>query len=490
MPVRNIRSLGNSKPIPIYVWIPPIYNPVYKIEVVTSSNTYDITSIMIEGEYTDGITETIGSFEFKIDNSSEIYTDLFSPYDKVNIYMDYGATATTKVFTGKIERISKTNNSLVLTGRSSAIRTIGKNVTYSVTNTKRSDVLKAIINKYFDYITTNNLEDDDTLIDVDYEEKPFWEVVEELCLAAGYDAYIDQDFDFHYFQSGSRQNTTEAVVHNANIVDVGDFSPDLQLVYNKVRVYGKSINDLPIFATAEDSSSQSQYDVKELTIHDTSINTVEQAQARADYELSVNKDPPIIGSVLSLGLPTIKPGEQIRISDPQNGLEPKYYTIQKFTHKFSNDDPFMTELTIQKERTTVSQILKKRIKFEFSSSEKNNPNELDHSYLITFDSDSGTHTNTEIDTNIGVLKVASGSSSGVWISDNYEVDENITVAEVRLSGNNLGGSSVYISLTGGEPYTPITLKQANAQSGNNIRIKVALANANAELKTIAVYYKY
>lgn len=488
MPVRNIRGIGGTKPIPVEVYIPPTFSPIYKIEVVTNSRTYDITTPLIEGEYTDGITETIGSFNLNIDNSSGTYTNLFNIYDTINIYMDYGASATTKVFTGKIERISKSDNKLVLTGKSIAVRTMGKNVTYSTTNTPRSDVLIEIINKYFDYINTTNIETDNTLITVNYEEKPFWEVVEEICNSAGYDAYIDHNLNFHYFPSGSRKNTTEVVVHDTNLIRTGDFSPDLQLVYNKIRVYGKDFNGLPLFATSRDSTSQSNYDSKELIIHDGSIDTIEQAQARADYELSVNKDPPIVGTILSLGLPTIKPGEKIFISDPQNGLAPNYYLIQKFTHKFSNDEPLQTELTIQKDRQTLAKILSKRIKYEYGANKLDNPKEMDYTYLIKFDTDTGSHTNTAIDTNSGRLYVSSGST-GTWISDNYEVGANISEIEVRINGSNLAGSYLMISLTGGEPYSNVTFGKSTVTSGSSIRFKVVLNNANAEVTGIAAYYK-
>ena len=75
MPVRNIKSIGRKKPIPVHVWIPPKFNPTYKIEVEKGDGTkYDITNNIIQGEYTDGITETIGNFSFKINNSCLLYT--------------------------------------------------------------------------------------------------------------------------------------------------------------------------------------------------------------------------------------------------------------------------------------------------------------------------------------------------------------------------------------------------------------------------------
>ncbi|MFH1276728.1 MAG: hypothetical protein ABIH82_06470, partial [Candidatus Woesearchaeota archaeon] len=461
------------------------------IEVETSTTSYDITKYVIEGEYTDGITETIGSFNFKVDNSSQSYLTLFSLYDKLNIYMDYGASATTKVFTGMIERISKSDYTIILNGRSSASRVLGKNITYAATDKARSTILSEIISTNFSTIlTTTNLESDTGTATVNYTERPFWDIVEEMCGSASFDAYIDSDFDFHYFESGSRQNETDMVVHTNNLIYTGDFTPDLQGVYNKVRVYGAKINDLQIIASATDSSSQTSYDPKELVIYDSSIKTVSQAQARADLELAKNKDPPTVGTVMSLGLPTLVPGEQIRISDPDNGLDPSFYTIQKFTHKFSNDDPLMTELTLQKERISIPTILKKRVKYEFESGESDNPNDLDNCIIINFNTNSGTHSSTEVDSGSDVLKVISGSTTGTWISETFELSEDTSDVELRVSGESLTGTKIRLSTDGGVTYKQIWGVGAYTTftAGKSIKIQVDFATATASIKSLAFYY--
>ena len=494
-PVRNIKGLGSKKGIPVFVWIPPIYNPVYKIEVEVSSGTkYDITNILIQGEYTDGITETIGNFSFKINNSTQVYTSLFNPYDKVNIYIDYGTTATSLRFVGMIERISKSNNSLILSGRGGASKVLGKNITYSATDKARSTILSEIISENFTSITANNLSTDTETLTVDYFEKPFWDVVKEICTIASYDAYVDADFDFNYFESGSKTNTTEAVVHSKNILEVGDFAPDASSIVNKVRVYGVNTNELPLIYTAEDSTSQTTYESKELRINDSTIKTVAQAKARADYELAKNKDPPTVGTIISLGLPTIEPGEQIRISDPANGLEPKYYTIQKFVHKFSNDDPFKTELTIQKERTTIPSILKDRVKFESELMKNINPNDLDFSYIWDFSSDTGTHSNTEIvinsGTGKGVLKTTTGNDTGTWVSENLSLDSAISsFVQISAYGDSIENIQIFISTNGGTTFYPMIVgNESVIKSGSDIKIKLVLNSSSSQVKTLAFLY--
>ena len=485
MAVRNIKGIGSQKPIPIHVWIPPAYTPIYKIVVSTSSQDYDITDYLIKGEYTDGITETIGSFAFTIDNSTENYTTAFSLYDEVKVYLDYGTTASTLRFTGLIERVSKLKNQLVITGRSSAMRAIGKNITIDKTDT-RSNILTYIVNIYFSgTISTSGIEEDNETTHASYFEVPFWDVVQDLC-KAGRSAYIDKDYNLQYFLTGSRTNEAEAIVHDQNLISVGDFSPDLQQIYNKVKVYGRDVDGIPILASATADTSLTKGDIKELKITDNSILTVEQAQERANAELEYYKDPPTVGEVTSLGLPTLQPGEKLRISDPPDGLEPKAYEIQSFTHKFSNDEPFQTNVTIKKARSSISNILKLRVDFENRVPDNYNPREMDYSLVYDFETDVGTHLRTKILS--GVLKT-DGSSSGTWTSPLVTLDSKMTDFEIFVNGSNLQGRKLWISTNGGAIWKYIYETTVSITPGKYIQLKIDIPSEITEIESLGITYK-
>lgn len=485
-PIRNLQQIGG---FPISIFVPPPFSPDYKIEVITSTETIDITRDLIEGNYTDGITETIGNFQFNIDNANQQYSDRISLYDQIKIYLDYG-TPTSLVFTGLIERPAKTEGRMQLVGRSSAVRTIGKLVTYSATDTARSTILRDITTKYFDgIISLTGIQDDTGLATVNYNEKPFWEVVQELCSAGSYDAYVDANFVLYYFPSGSIINETEAIVSDINLIETSDFSPDLQSVTNRVKVYGKDEDNIRIIATAEDATSQADYDIKETVITDTSLLTEQEAQDRANFELSKNLVPPIVGTVQSLLLPTLKPGERLRISDSNNGLMPSEegYTIQKFTHNFSNDEPPQTEITVQKERSSIPQILKKRIKFEYTISDTNNSNEMKYSKLFNFDIDNGTHTNTFIESG----SLFATSLPAQWVSEAFTIGTTPSSFEGRLGGNNLAGCSIFISSDDGTTYTylPSGLSVDVTPEIEQYKVKIVFDSTATELKTAGVYYQ-
>lgn len=492
MGVRNIKGLGSKKPISALIYIPPTFSPIYKIEVYDGTTTTDITDYVIEGEYTDGITETIGNFSFKVDNSTQAYSTTFNLYNQIRIYMDYGATATTMVFVGMIERLSKSNSNLIISGRGAAAKVIGKNITYAATNKARATILSEIIAANFDgIITTTNLEADTDTLTVNYYEKPFWEIVEEICSIGSRDAYIDKDFDFNYFVSGSRRNTTEAIVHGYNLINTGDFSPDASTISNSVRVYGSEVSGLPLISTSSDSTSQDTYDIKNLKISDESITTASQAKSKSDYELARNKDPTIVGTVISLGLPTLLPGEKLRISDPLNELTPDYYQVNKFTHKFSNDDPFMTEVIIKKERTSIPNILRNRIKVESNLMKSINKNDLDFSYIWDFNTNTGTHSSTTIEINPntgnGVLKTT-GGATGTWESDLLELDSNVSAVELRMAGQNTAGTQLFVSVDGGTVFNTVLSGDTTISTGKDIKIKVVINSATTEINAVALLY--
>lgn len=479
----------SGRRIPTFIWVPPEEGAIYKIEIEKSDGTkYDVTDIIHSGEYTDGVTETIGNFDIVIDNSNQEYTNEFSIYDEVNIYLDYASTATTLQFKGKIEKISKQEHTLRLTGRSMAVRTIGIFVTKSYTNEYTNVIIQDLIDNYATFITKSNIDTDtatDVQVTVNWSKKSFWECILELCQRSGREAYIDSDSDFNYFVSGSRDNLGDAIVHEQNLIQTGDFAPDATVLRNKVTVQGAEVEGQQVIWSVTDSSS-SIPDIKEEVIKDSNILTPEQAKTRAEYELSVRKDPPIIGDIMSLGLPTLKPGERLRISDPMNGLTPQYYQIQKFTHKFSNDEPFQTQVTVFKEINTVPKILKGRIEFEQTSIDKTNPNEMEYSYLWTFQSDSGSHSNTQIIDSF----LTCTSTSGTWTSEAVTAEQTTEAIELRAQGEDLVNITYEVSVDGGVNFSSVSSlnTQVNA-SGTNLSVKVNLNSENARLDSLSLLWK-
>ena len=495
--VRNIKGIGKAKPILARHFIPPAFSPVWKIEVVTDTDTFDVTEILVDGNYTDGVTSTIGSFEFRILDPNNYYTSKFEEFDTINVYLDYGKTAITKRFTGKIERLSNQEQIyLTLSGRNIAMITTGVNVTYSTDGyMARSTILKNIINKYFNgVVSTSGIEDDLTEINGNWEEIPFWNIVEELCTSGGRDAYINTSTEFQYFTKDSRKNTTEAVVESINLVDSSDYARDTEDIYTNVRVYGKKIGNIPIIATSSSDTTYTKGIIKERKIDNSSIDSTIQATELANAEFSDKKLPPTIGTIKSLLLPTLLPGEFVQISNPTNNISPNYYSINSYKHVFSIDSNPETELIVKKQRMELSTILKSTIRFRSDIPDNSNKNDMDFSHVIDFTKDSGTFINTV--RNEDRLKVKSGSGSGQWISDLIELDNDVAKIEFRMTGDYLtkqyGATTSYIwfSLNGGTTWKVYGFGTVEVPSGRDLKIRIDLNSSDAIVEAVAVFYKF
>ncbi len=487
-PVRNIQSIGRTKPIPVHIWIPPTYDALYKVEVIRSDETVDdITKEIIEGEVFDGATETIGNFTFTIINSDESKTGIWTGNEIVYLYMDYATSAVTKRFRGRIEKVSYPGNVIKITGRSESVKLTNITITKIYENIETSVILKELFDEYATDFTYNNVNTSTTNVTVNWYQKPFWECVKELCSNAGFDCYIDSDLDCHYFKSGTVKNITEAVVHNSNLLEIEDFADDLSVIKNKVIVYGVEIKGLPLIKTAKDDNSINTYGRKELIINDTNITTELQCQERADYELALGLNPKRVGEVTSIGLATIQPGEQIRISAPESNLPPAFYKIISYQHKFSGFHT--TTLTLEKSAQKISTIVKERMVIEKELVKIPNPFEMEYSWNFDFLTDSGTHTNTEI--RDGVLKVVSGQSSGTWTSDLLELDNWLAKVESRINGSGLARTKIWVSVDGGATFIQLGgpgSRDETFASGRNIKMRVDLAQSNSEVNGLALLY--
>ena len=483
MPVRSARALS-----PI-IYIPPVNSAAFALTVTASDATVDtITNYITKLEIEDGATESIGRFEFEIWDPNEDYVGVWSGGEVVRYYSDYAATATTLRFRGRIEKVSYQGNKLKVTGRSESLKFMDITVTKSFNNTDTSEILKSLIDTYGSGFTYSNIETSNTNLTVTWTQKPFWECIQEICTAAGFDCYVDASLDFHYFRSGTVKNQYEGIVHEYNLIEVGEFAEDLALIKNRIIVYGAEQDGIQIIYTADDLTSQAAYGIKEETVNDDNIIDYASAQELADYYLVKYKDPPIVGEIKSLLMASIQPGQAIKISSPADNIPPAAYVIISYKHNISSDGLF-TSVKVNKEPRHISHVLKKQIERQYQSEQtSSNPYEMRYSYNFLFDEDTGTHSNTEITD--GILKLVSGSA-GHWISTVRTTTSNITEAYLVLVGSKVTGAVVGVSVNGGSSYQTIGNKQriVITNPDKRLRIKVTFSDAATQIDSLSVQYK-
>ena len=490
MAVRNIKTIRPK------IWIPPKYQTVYKLTIDRSSGTVDnITDNIINAEIEDIATEGVGRFEFSLWNVDESYTKIWSGGETFKYYKDYAVGVPTSLrFLGKIEKVSYQGNKVKVTGRAIGRTFQDITVTQNYTGIDCSDILKDLIDKYGDgtFTYTNVTAVSGVTSTVNWYQKNFWDCVQELCTNATYDCYVDKNKDFNFFANGSRNNTTDALVHDYNLIEVGDFGTDQSLIKNRIIVYGAVIDNVQMLYTADDETSQELYGIKEEIINDDNVTTYAQAVDVGNFILQQRLNPSTVGEGTGILLATVQPGENIRLSSPLDNLPPTTYNCIGYVDKLG--DMLTTTVKISKETRTVSHIFKKLVesdnKKQYSAT---NPNEMRFGYTLRFDEDSGSHGNTEIVA--GSLKLVSGASKGIWISDIRTLPKEIET--VYLTMTYTGSVSVYVGVNGVSSQSQIIpenqsfdIENPTGFDNDELTIFVNLNSSDAKVDSLSLMYKY
>lgn len=486
MAVVNFRSFTPT------IWIPPAVTANFKLTVTRTDGTVDdVTDLITRFKVEDVVmSEGIGTFDFTIPDPSETYGNAWTGMEVVTLYIDYAATATTKRFTGRIEKPNRNDNFLRCSGRSEALFIFEKKVNESFENIDAGVVFETLINNYGDgrYTTSNINTSTGVLVTVKWQEKPFSDCIEELCKASICDALIDADLDAHFFVRNSRTNTDESIVHDMNIFSVGEFAPDHREIKNFIVVYGAEIEGQQIIKSAKDTTSISQYGERKHVIEDNNTRDPDQAQLIADATLTDLKDAVVVSDVRVIMLATIQPGQRIPASDPQNGITPTDYRVPRFVHEYDSGG-IWTSVSLQKQVRDISHVLRERIRQQEDAKKTSiNPFGMEQSEVYLFDVDSGSHTNTEITS--GVLKPT--TSSGNWISPITTGSTNVSQVYIVIDGEDVSNITFEVSGDSGVTYesiTPKNLLTLSSSIGPDLRVKVTFSSSTASLDSLGIYFK-
>ena len=485
-----VRSLKSHQPI---IWIPPIYTANFRVTVERSDGTIDdITDILLSLKIEDGVTEGIGNFEFEIPNPNETYTSVWTGMEIFRYYSDYAASATTLRFRGRIEKPSNENNNVRCTGRSETLFVQGQNVSKNYETQDVGYIIKDLFDSYgesrFDTSSINT--SIGITLTLPFTDYPFWSAVEDVCTAAGYDCYVSAGLVVKFFEQGSQLNTDEGLVDSYNLIEVGDFAPDLTFVKNKIRVIGGVVDGVQVTYTANDTTSQTDRGVRRKTINDDGILTIAAAKEAGDFLLSSEKDEPTVGEVKGLLLATIQPGENIYISSPFENVAPTNYRTIIYKHEIGEQGLYTT-VTLNKQPRKISNVLKDRIQREHTTSRvAGNPDDLDFADIELFNSSIGALSNTSIGS--GVLYLTAGQTNGTWISTVYNTADSNNVNKVRITlvGDNLPGVTIEVSVNNGVSYDTVTRDNlfTITDIGTSIKLKLTLDGATTQVDSINIQY--
>ena len=480
----------------IFIPIPKVRNTHCKVEIKGDDQTRRI----ISSKFIYPTTSGIGTFSLVLSNANGQLNGLYKAGNIVKFYAD-NLDNTTLQFWGRIDyvkgNISQEGQLLEIEGRHRSFLLTEHLVCHLATNTSPAQILKDIIDKLpssygFTYVNINS---DTVVMDVEWNYKPFWDCVFELCKYSGFDCYIDNDLDFHYFEANSIANESDAIVEGDNFIKIKDWGTNDTYEKTRVIVIGQDSGGFPIIYTAVSPNEGDE--IREVFIKDTSANTVTKVKniAEAKLEEMTNRNPQ--ARILSYGLETIKPGENIWLMIPREQIFGQYKIIQ-ITHKFgSKIGGWRTECLIEEEETGTSQIIKKVDQQIKRGIKSDNKYKMDYSYNWDFTSDTGTHSGTSIQFEYDSEgEPTNGFLSGVgsWTSELIEMSSAPTAVEVRVDGTFLNYVKIWYSGDGGTTFsqiwgTGVGESGFTIPSGEDVKLRVDISSADTEINALVILYK-
>jgi hypothetical protein len=478
--------------LPMFLWIPPDRTIKRNVTI----NGVDVTDDILSGKFTRSIIGEDMGFEVSLENSGEKYTGAFEIGQIVAFNMDF-SNGTTKQFEGKIENIRRNSSSsfeLKIVGSHYTTKLLDITVTAEFANAEVSSILTNIIDNYLPGFTYNNVQVTSTNTNVKWNNEPFFDCVTDLMKFSGYDCFIDDYKDFHFFLQESHTNENEAIVWNDNLIELSGFGQDIVDVRNKVIVYGQA-GDLPVIHTSQDLDSQSSYEIKERVLTENTATSEDLARDIGDAEIDSIKNPPTKGTARAYWMYQLNPGDMLYVVHPAYDLT-NLFRVIKYTFYF----PFPDMDVFFSKDLTVSKLFRERVQKSKSMENIVNPYKMLYSYNFTFDdvTNIDSVSSNNITVNNSNLQVNLGTS-GTMITLTKNTLIEVSQVHLLVNGTQLTGTEnsityqteFYISADGTGNWQQITADAlTNVISiGTQLRLKIVLNSTFTKIDSIALLFK-
>ena len=180
-------------------------------------------------------------FDMEVDNPFGQRKSQFNIGDEIIIYADKDVSPVTKIFTGIVEDISfngeGVSESINVGGRDFTARLMDRTVEPEVyTNLQAGSIVKDIVNKYVNNISTSGVTITGSAIDrISYNHKPVYDAIKQLADLKNMTFYVDVNKDLHFEALGS--SISSYILDNSNVLE-GTFRNQRDTIFNKIWVYG------------------------------------------------------------------------------------------------------------------------------------------------------------------------------------------------------------------------------------------------------------
>lgn len=495
-----VRRAGNMRnDLQMVIPIQKVTNTQPKVEIIKNpgednEETDDVTSKVIDSEWTKPVTVGIGTYSIILSNAGGRISDMYNKGDHIKCYLD-NTDGTTVQFWGRIDypkdKIKESGQTLTIEGRHRSWILTETNVNFEADDIEPSQLLKNIIDKFTTGFTYTNVAATSTTMSVRWNYKPFWECVIEICNKAGVDCYVDDDLDFHLFAENSIINEDAFIADNGNYIDSANLGTDDAYERTRVTVEGRDNGGLPIIYTA---ISTTETTVREApAVVDPSLNTLAQVKAKAEAELAIYEDRQVQATIKSKGLETLAPGDNVPVIITRQKIF-GYYKVLEFTHRWGHKSPWVTTSVIEEEITETLNLLQ-RARKENEIQPANNPEKFLFSFNMEFNDESQIASKTGVIVQDGWLKLS--TSPGTMTSETQTAPGNINKVMLMVTGFAVGNTTYKLSANGGASSINISVGIPVAipagQQSNKLQLEIDSMqsdanNVNPQIDDIAVMY--
>ncbi|KKL76828.1 hypothetical protein LCGC14_2040980, partial [marine sediment metagenome] len=357
-------------------WLPPS-PPFWELEIDDVNMRTEIQA----AECTRALCPEIGSFKIVVDNNNGTYSKTYSGGETVEFFMDR-TDGTTLKFKGTVDSVFSPYDSgkgftITLSGNhvSGELLTIHVTESYSG-DTLVSEILDDLNSKYLTGYTINyTATDTTTKPTINWNEKPFWECVDDLRKLISSDAYVTDTKQLNFFDENSIEQKEEAIVLGTTLITAPTGVGKQSLTKrDKIKIYGEA-GGIPVISTSGTGT-------KEEVFFDSKIKTINMASEFSAAELLIKNQEPREGEGECFLLPAVNPGDFIWYSNSPQKIQ-EQIKLYKYTHKFPLE---RTKVFLQTSRE-IPHIFKKRIENELALQTVTNPFRMENTLIsLTFDS--------------------------------------------------------------------------------------------------------
>jgi len=475
----------------------------------------DVTPYVIFAEVVLVATHRLSYANLMLDNDKGRFNDKWDPTTErvaIKVYFDY-ATASTftthvptnQIFEGKLDKnpVSLTSDGWIMN-----LSARDRPELFDMTTTIEFDsenvdsAIKSVIadvNSQAGYtvISEGSIEATSTKTSRSYRDERYINILADLCDRAGFDARINTDGTYDAFTRGSEICLREGIASGANLFLCPPIGPDATEIRNYIKGYGPDKEGCLLLWTKK-SSTLTPWRKDEI-INDTSIQNLEQLKDRLTKEYDNLSDAESKGSLITIGLPYLKPGQALPVfvEYVYNGTP----SVEQVSHIFSMGG-VESRVSINELEKDGLKMIRDNDRDIREKSTFNNPNNMTHSYHFTFDNDDDIETHSGTETANGKLKLTTGNDTGTAISKELSVDENMNYAEIRFNGNDdcdlctfdvsTDGSNYEENVsfgTKGEPGDIINITNPGKKIKVKIHMKSSTAKPTPEIESCVVLSK-